>query len=128
MGGDGGSWTLEDHLRNGDERTVALWRRFEEILEGFGPVSLSVSKTTVTFKGPRRGFAGARPTYTGLVGYFDLMRALPPDPRVRRPSPYGRNLFTHHFSIRDESELDEEFAGWLREAYAVGCGAHLPTD
>lgn len=125
MSDDGRVWTVEDHLANGNERTVALWRRFAEILDGFGPVTTSVAKTTVTFKGTRRGFAGARPTTKGLVGYFDLMRQVASDPRVRGASPYGRNLFVHHFFVADESELDDEFVGWLEEAYAVGCGAHL---
>lgn len=122
---DHGVWTVEDHLAAGDERTVALWHRFAQILEGFGPVTVSVSKTTVTFKGSRRGFAGGRPTKTGLVGYFDVMRRLPDDPRIRSVAPYGRRLFVHHFRIDDDDELDEEFVGWLEEAYAVGCGAHL---
>src|SRR4051812_10097240 len=120
----GDVWTVEDHLAAGDEWTVALWRRFAAIIDGFGPVTLSVSKTTVTFKGTRRGFAGARPTITALVGYFDLMRELPADRRLQRAAPFGRNLFVHHFTVTDASDLDDEFVGWLREAYAVGCGAH----
>ncbi|KRB36098.1 DUF5655 domain-containing protein [Microbacterium sp. Root180] len=118
-------WTVEDHLAAGDERTVALWRRFAAVLEGFGPVTVSVSKTTVTFKGSRRGFAGARPTATGLVGYFDLMRALPADRRIRSSSPYGRKLFVHQFRLTGDDDLDAEFVGWLEEAHAVGCCAHL---
>ncbi|QIG41046.1 hypothetical protein G5T42_00745 [Microbacterium sp. 4R-513] len=118
-------WTVEDHLAQGDERTVALWHRFASILEGFGPTTLSVSKTTVTFKGSRRGFAGARPTAEALVGYFDLMRELPADRRVRSASRFDRNLVVHHFTVTDASDLDAEFVGWLEEAYAVGNGAHL---
>ena len=91
----GDVWTVEDHLEGGDERTVALWRQFAAILEGIGPVTRSVSKTTVTFKGTRRGFAGARPTGRALVGYFDLMRQLPPDRRIRNASAFShtRTLF-----------------------------------
>lgn len=130
MPSPGHEWTVEDHLRAGNERTIALYRRVEELILSFGPGSVSVSKTTITFKGTRRGFAGARPTQRGVAGYFDLMREIPPDPRIRSISPYGRNLFVHHFLLGEEGDLDEAFAGWLEEAYAVGCGAHLlaPRD
>ena len=105
--------------------TVALWLRFAAIVEGWGPVTRSVSKSTITFKGPRRGFAGARPSSTEVIGYFDLMRPLPVGGRIRSVSPYGRKLFVHHFRVVGDDDLDAEFEGWLEEAYAVGCGAHL---
>ena len=50
---------------------------------------------------------------------------LPADPRISGAAPYGRKLFVHQFRLADKSELDEAFAAWLREAYEVGCGAHL---
>ncbi|WP_109212006.1 MULTISPECIES: DUF5655 domain-containing protein [Microbacterium] len=118
-------WTVEDHLRDADPGAVRLWHRIDELILSFGPVTRSVAKTTITFKGPRRGFAGARPWRTGVRGYFDLMRELPPDPRILSASPYGRKLFVHQFRLADESEFDDAVAGWLREAYDVGCGAHL---
>ncbi|HEX4400089.1 MAG TPA: DUF5655 domain-containing protein [Galbitalea sp.] len=118
-------WTVEDHLRAGTPETIALFRELRSTLESLGPITTSVSKTTVTFKGPRRGFAGGRPLSKGVVGYLDLMRQLPDDRRIRSISPYGRNLFVHHYILTDAGDLDEEFSGWLREAYAVGCGAHL---
>jgi hypothetical protein len=118
-------WTVEDHLRAGTPATVALFQEVQSALESFGPITTSVSKTSVTFKGSRRGFAGARPTAKGVVGYLDVMRRLPDDRRIRTVSPYGRNLFVHHYLLTEASDLDEEFSGWLREAYAVGCGAHL---
>jgi hypothetical protein len=59
-----------------------------------------------------------------LDGYFDVHRRIE-DPRIRRSSPYTKRLFVHHFRITSPEELDAEFAGWIREAYAVGQGAHL---
>ena len=34
-------------------------------------------------------------------------------------------LYVHQFHIRAPGELDDEFAGWILEAYQVGNGAHL---
>lgn len=118
------AWTVEDHLRGKPDASVALWRRFVALVEACGPFEFSPAKTTVTFKGVRRGFAGARPTATGVDGYLDLQREVR-DPRIRTSSPYTKRLFVHQFRVAAPEQLDEEFAGWVREAYAVGAGAHL---
>jgi len=103
---------------------VALWHAFEEQIRTCGPFSYSPSKTTVTFKGTRRGFAGARPDRLGVVGYLDLQHEVE-DPRFTNSTRYTNRLFTHSFRITSASQLDEVFAGWVSEAYAVGQGAHL---
>ena len=117
-------WTVEDHLRGRPEASVALYRRFVELVEACGPFTYAVSKSGITFKGSRRGFAGARPTSTGLTGYLDLQRAVD-DRRFTSSAPYTKRLFVHQVRITQLSDLDEEFAGWVREGYAVGQGAHL---
>jgi hypothetical protein len=121
---DDHSWTVADHLRGKKPAFVDLYRLFVRLVEACGPFEYSVSKTTITFKGGRRGFAGARPTSLGLDGYLDLPRPVR-DPRIRRVSPYTKRLFVHHFRVTTPGELDDEFAGWIREAYDVGRGAHL---
>lgn len=118
-------WSVEDHLRNKPADAVALFDAFVALIGRCGPFTFSPSKTTVTFKGVRRGFAGARPTDRGtLDGYLDLQRVVS-DPRIRRASPYTHRLFVHQFRIGAPDLLDDEFASWIREAYAVGAGAHL---
>jgi hypothetical protein len=118
-------WTVDDHLAGQPEASIELYRQFVRLVEACGPFSYAVSKTSITFKGTRRGFAGARPTSQGLRGYLDLQRGVE-DPRISNVSPYTRRLFVHHFRVTAPEELDEEFAGWVREAYAVGAGAHVP--
>ena len=121
-------WTVERHLDGKPDVAVDLFHRFRATLEGFGPVALSPSKSTVSFKGSRRGFAGAHPTATGLRGYFDLQRDLlasGTDLRITSTTPYTSRLFVHQFRLTSADQLDETFVGWLAEAYAVGQGAHL---
>lgn len=125
MTADDKAWRIEDHLRAGGESSNALFEKIRTVIASFGPGTISVSKTSITFKGTRRGFAGARPTAKAVVGYLDLMRQLPPDPRITSATPYQRNLFVHRYVLHDESELDAQFIAWLHESYAVGCGAHL---
>lgn len=118
-------WTIERHLAGQPEFAVDLYRRFIAMVEDLGPFTYSVSKTTITLKGVRRGFAGARPTPSGLRGYFDIQRAIEDDPRILSASPYTKRLFVHQFRVTTAAQLDDEFAGWIAEAYAVGGGAHL---
>jgi len=120
----GKGWTVEDHLRGKPASVVELYKRFAQLVEACGPTILSVSKTAITFKGSRRGFAGAKPTNRSLDGYLDLQRRVV-DPRIRRADPYTKRLFVHQFRVASVEELDDEFGGWVREAYNVGQGGHL---
>lgn len=120
----GMEWTVQDHLRDKPPGSVELYQAFVELVAACGPFTYAVAKTTITFKGSRRGFAGARPTLRGLAGYLDLQR-LVEDPRILRASPYTQRLFVHQFRVSVREQLDDEFAGWVREAYQVGQGHHL---
>jgi hypothetical protein len=122
-------WTVDDHLRGKPPGCVELYHRFVALVEACGPFTYAVAKTTITFNGSRRGFAGARPTVRGLAGYLDLQRVVD-DPRILSAAPYTKRLFVHQFRIVAGEQLDDEFAGWVREAYDVGAGGHpaRPSD
>ena len=60
----------------------------------------------------------------GLYAHVVLSRRLA-SPRFRRIETMTPKCFVHHFRIEDPSELDEEIAGWLCEAYRVGTQEHL---
>lgn len=115
-------WTIERHLEAGSDHGCALFQRFVDIVAACGEYTTSVAKTTITFKGPRRGFAGARPSGDRLVGYFDVTYRVE-DPRVSRATPYQKDLFVHHFRVSSLEQMDEAFAGWIADAYdQVGSG------
>jgi hypothetical protein len=117
-------WTVERHLVGKPPEVVALYDRFIELAEACGSFTYSVAKSAITLKGERRGFAGASPGRDRLDGYLDLQRSVT-DPRIRRSAPYTKRLFVLHFRVTSLDELDDEFAGWVGEAYAVGQGDHL---
>jgi hypothetical protein len=116
-------WTAERHLVSLPERVIDLYARFVELVSACGPFHLSVTKTAIAFKGPHRGFAGAKPRQSSLDGFLDLERRVR-DERFRRVSPYTKKLYVHQFRITSLDQLDDPFAVWVHEAYAVGCGAH----
>jgi hypothetical protein len=118
-------WTINRHLEAGSDRGRDLFRRFVELVAACGEYTTAVAKTTITFKGPRRGFAGARPVGDRLQGYFDVTYRVD-DPRIRSVSPYQKDLFVHHFRVESPEQLDEEFGRWIADAYdQVGCGSRL---
>jgi hypothetical protein len=118
------AWTVEDHLAGQPAVSVAMYRRFVELVAANGPYICTVAKTMIGFKGSRRGFAGAKPTPRGLTGFLDLQRTVD-DRRIISVAPYTRRLFVHQFRITDLADLDESFADLVAEAYAVGHGAHM---
>jgi Domain of unknown function (DUF5655) len=122
----GQEWTVAAHLRGCDPAVIRLYERFVELVRACGAFEVAVSKTAISFKGTRRGFAGAKPKKRWLDGYLDLQRQLT-DPRIRSASPYTKRLFVHQFRVTALDQLDEDFAGWVREAYDVGQGLHLES-
>jgi hypothetical protein len=124
---DDSEWTVERHLAGASDDAIALYRRFIELAEACGPFTYAVSKSAITLKGTRRGFAGIRTRARGVRGYLDLQREIA-DRRITRSEPYTKRLFVHHFALASIEEMDDEFAGWLGEAYAVGAGEHLGPD
>ena len=117
-------WTIERHIAGRPDFAVALYRQFIHAAEEIRPFTYAVSKSAITLKGDRRGFTGVRLDSQGIRGYLDLQREVR-DARISNVSPYTTRLFVHHFRLRSPDELDDEFVGWLREAYDVGNGAHL---
>lgn len=123
---DNDEWTVERHLTGKSAEIVALYHRFIELAEACGPFTYAVAKTAITLKGSRRGFAGASLSAKWLEGYIDLQRQLQ-DPRIRRSTPYTKRLFVNRYRVVSLDELDNDFAGWLTEAYQVGQGEHLAS-
>jgi hypothetical protein len=120
-------WTVERHLLGKPSEVIALYHRFIQMAQDCGPFTYAVSKTAITLKGTRRGFAGAVPGEYALRGYLDLRRPVE-DARITRSDAYTKRLYVNHFRVTSPDQLDEQFAGWLREAYQVGAGAHLTAD
>ncbi|MEN5074400.1 DUF5655 domain-containing protein [Isoptericola cucumis] len=86
-------------------------------------VQVRTTKTQVAFR-RRRGFAFVWPPWVGVrdhvdapaVVSFSLGRELA-SPRVRQVAHPSSRVWVHHVEVRDPAELDDELAGWVREAY-----------
>jgi hypothetical protein len=78
-----GEWTVERHLLGKPPEVIALYYRFIELAQACGPFTYAISKTAITLKGTRRGFAGAVLGERALRGYLDLQRRVE-DARITR--------------------------------------------
>jgi hypothetical protein len=116
-------WSVERHLAGRPADVVELYGRFVQLIAACGPFTLSVTKTAISFKGTRRGFAGAKPRSSSLDGFLDLQRVVK-DERILRVSPYTQKLFVHQFRMTSIGQMDSLFRTWVEEAYQVGAGAH----
>jgi hypothetical protein len=117
-------WTIEGHLQRKPPEAVALFHRFLAAVEACGPVAIEPTRTGVALHGSRHIFGGVRATATGRRGFLNLTRRVE-DPRFGKGAPSTKRLLYHRFLLCCASDLDEEFLGWIREAHAVGQGAHL---
>ena len=69
-------------------------------------------------------FAQVTPRQRWLDGHLVLARRLE-HPRFRQVQTFSPRNHRHLFRLTSLDEVDEEFRGWLREAYRVGEQRHL---
>jgi len=121
-------YTLAEHLAGKTPHSVALFRRFAELVEECGPARILPEKTRIAFQ-VRMSFAAVRLTRDRLMGHVVLARRME-HPRFARIESLSPRNHVHSFCIRACRELDEEVLEWLREAYLVGRQQHLnsPDD
>jgi hypothetical protein len=111
-----------DAVFEGDEEGVALLGRIRALVAAIGPADLRVSRTQVGFR-RRAGFA-----YAWRPGRW-LRGPMPPlvlsivldrhddDRRWKEVAHPAARRWIHHLEVRTADELDDQVAGWLREAY-----------
>ena len=72
-------------------------------------------------------FAQVTPRRRWLDGHVVLARRLQ-HPRFRRIETFSPRNHLHAFRLEQPSDIDDTFAAWMREAYAVGEQRHLHSD
>jgi hypothetical protein len=111
-------YRIADHFTGKDPALRALYRRYVALVRSFGPVTVYAQKTRIVFQARAR-FAGAVVRTRWLEGALWLKRRAD-NPRFHRIESILQRDYIHYFRLRSPEDLDEELAGLLREAYAVG--------
>jgi hypothetical protein len=114
-------YRIEDVFAGKPFAVRELFNRFSRILESNGPVKLVPSRDRITFFSQVR-IAAVAPKNKWLSISMRLPRRVK-DSRFRRIETIHRQLHVHYLRISSEEELDDEFAGWLHEAYELGSAA-----
>jgi hypothetical protein len=118
--GEGSAPTPAAHLA-GHPVALRVFERVRDVLAGVDGLEIRTSKSQVAFR-RRHGFAWlwlpgrylARPAadvvLTIALGRHD------PSPRFKEVVHPSSRHWMHHLEIDDVRDLDDEVAGWLREA------------
>jgi hypothetical protein len=106
-----------------NELGLAVLARVTEMIEEIGPATQRVSRTQISYR-RRRGFVylwdpgrWLRNSDVNIVVSLALEHRIE-SPRWKEVVHQTTKLWMHHLEVTDVDELDDEFAGWLAEAYA----------
>jgi len=118
-----GRHRLADHFQGKSPEIRRLYDRVVAIVRSLGPVRVLPEKTRIAFQ-VRMSFAQITPRRRWLDGHVVLARRVE-SRRFRRIETISPRNHVHAFRITRLEDLDAEFRGWIREAYAVGRQDHL---
>lgn len=107
----------------GDPEGLRICARIAATIAAIGAADVRVSKSQVAFR-RGRGFAYVwrpdmylRPAGVPAVLSIALPRRLG-SRRFKSVVHPSRRVWMHHIELHDESEVDDEIAHWLRDAYS----------
>lgn len=80
-------------------------------------------KTRIAFQ-VRMSFIAVQVRRNYLIGHFVFARRVQ-NRRFLRVETFSPRNHVHAFRVNSLADLDDEFASWVREAYAVGEQKHL---
>ena len=113
--------SVEAYLEGKDPDAVALFRRFEDLVERCGP-SEPAPRSSIVYWKRKRIFAGAYLERRRLELNLDLFREAE-HPCVIAAFPHTKKVITHRLRITDGSQLDDAVAALVVESYEeVGPG------
>jgi hypothetical protein len=118
-----GRHSLAGHFAGRDPEVVRIFRALLAEARRNGPVRVLPEKTRIAFQ-VRMSFAAFTLRKRWLDGHVVLARRLA-SPRFKKIYVVSPRNQVHEFRLHSSSDVDEEVAGWLREAYAVGRQEHL---
>jgi Domain of unknown function (DUF5655) len=114
---------LDRHFARTSPRVRATFDAVLAAVARAGPVQVLPEKTRIALQ-VRMSFAAFMPRRDWLNGHLVLARRVD-SPRFLRVDALSARNVVHTFRLAAPAEVDEEFAGWLAEAYQVGAQQHL---
>jgi hypothetical protein len=115
--------TLDSHFVGKSAAVRELFDTLTAMIKKCGPVKILPEKTRIAFQ-VRMSFIAVQVRRNHLIGHFVFARRVE-HPRFTRVETFSPRNHLHAFRLDHLSDLDDEFAAWIREAYAVGGQKHL---
>ncbi len=115
---------LDRHFAGSAPQVPAAFDAVLAAVSAMGPVEVLAEKTRIALH-VRMSFAAFVPRRDWLSGHLVLARRID-SPRFRRIEVFSPRNVVHVFRLAGPVEVDEEFTGWLAEAYQVGAQQHPP--
>jgi Domain of unknown function (DUF5655) len=113
----------ESHFSGKSEEVRELFDALAAMIKKCGPVKVLPEKTRIAFQ-VRMSFIAVQVRRNHLIGHFVFARRVE-HPRFTRVETFSPRNHLHAFRLDSLADLDDEFAEWIREAYAVGEQKHL---
>jgi Domain of unknown function (DUF5655) len=114
---------VDRHFANAAPVVRSCFDRVLAVVRQRGPVEVLAEKTRIALH-VRMSFAAFMPRRQWLDGHLILAREVD-SPRFRKVEFYSPRNILHAFRLTGPEQVDAEFAGWVAEAYDVGCQRHL---
>jgi len=114
---------LERHFVGSSREVREAFDAVLAAVQDLGPVEVLAQKTRIALH-VRMSFAAFTPRERWLGGHLVLARTVQ-SPRWTRVDALSPRNVVHAFRLRGADDVDEEFRGWLGEAYDVGRQGHL---
>lgn len=113
---------LDAHFAGCDPAVRATFDALLAVVRACGPVAVLPEKTRIALH-VRMSFAACQPRRHALDGHLVLAERID-SPRFTRIQTFSPRNVLHAFRLTGPEQVDDEFAGWLRRAYAVGEQRH----
>lgn len=117
---------MESHFTGKSEKVRELFDELSALIKKCGPVKVLPEKTRIAFQ-VRMSFIAVQVRRDYLIGHFVFARRVE-NPRFSRVETFSPRNHLHAFRLNSLTDLDDEFAAWIREAYAVGEQKHLARN
>ena len=114
---------LNRHFARASPQVRAAFDAVLASVSAVGPVRVLPEKTRIALQ-VRMSFAAFMPRRDWLNGHLVLARRID-SPRLARVETFSPRNVVHTFRLSGPADVDQEFAGWLAEAYRVGAQEHL---
>lgn len=115
--------SLESHFAGKSAKVRKMFDALVTMIRKCGPVKVLPEKTRIAFQ-VRMSFIAVQVRRNYLIGHFVFARRLEHS-RFLRVETFSPRNHLHAFRLESMAELDEEFAAWVSEAYAVGEQKHM---